>query len=178
MRVYSILILNKAGGLIYQRDLNNGLAKLSANDYLVLAGTLHGVHAIAARVKLDSSAQPQEKSHINSSIIAAGKANSPNANHLGLQNIDTDLFSLHVFLTITGLKFIIVTSPPASDESVPSASGSGRGDLSRRYNLVSEYFHQLYILYCDYVMKDPFYSLDMPVKSAMFESKVTKLARG
>jgi hypothetical protein len=40
--VYALIIINKAGGLIYQRDFADGLNKLSINDYLVLAGTFHG----------------------------------------------------------------------------------------------------------------------------------------
>lgn len=40
--VYALIIINKAGGLIYQRDFAEGLNKLSVNDYLVLAGTFHG----------------------------------------------------------------------------------------------------------------------------------------
>lgn len=40
--VYSLIIINKAGGLIYQREFHPGLHKLSTNDYLVLAGTFHG----------------------------------------------------------------------------------------------------------------------------------------
>lgn len=40
--VFSLIIINKAGGLIYQREFQAGLHKLSTNDYLVLAGTFHG----------------------------------------------------------------------------------------------------------------------------------------
>lgn len=40
--VFSLIIINKAGGLIYQREFQAGLQKLSTNDYLVLAGTFHG----------------------------------------------------------------------------------------------------------------------------------------
>ena len=39
--IFSLYIINKAGGLIYQKDFNEGLAKLSSNEYLVLAGTFH-----------------------------------------------------------------------------------------------------------------------------------------
>ncbi len=39
--VYALILINKAGGLIYQRDFADGLLKLSINDYLVLAGTFH-----------------------------------------------------------------------------------------------------------------------------------------
>ena len=40
--VFSLIIINKAGGLVYQREFQPGLRKLSTNDYLVLAGTFHG----------------------------------------------------------------------------------------------------------------------------------------
>ena len=40
--VFSLIIINKAGGLIYHREFQSGLHKLSTNDYLVLAGTFHG----------------------------------------------------------------------------------------------------------------------------------------
>lgn len=42
--VYSLIIINKAGGLVYNRDFNNALNKISVNDLLVLAGTFHGYH--------------------------------------------------------------------------------------------------------------------------------------
>lgn len=41
--VYALIIINKAGGLIYHRSFTeHGLNQLSTNDYLVLAGTFHG----------------------------------------------------------------------------------------------------------------------------------------
>ena len=40
--MYSLIIINKAGGLVFQRDFNTALNKLTTNDYLVLAGTFHG----------------------------------------------------------------------------------------------------------------------------------------
>lgn len=169
MKVYSLYILNKAGGLIYQNDLSPGLPKLSANDYLVLAGTLHGAHAIATRLQpLEAKTSGNELNAINSSILATGKAHIPDCNRLGLQNIDTDQFSLYVFQTLTGLKFIIVTTPPKLVNNQP-------GEPARQFEKVQDLFKQYYILYTDYVMKDPFYSLDMPIKSAMFEQKIQEL---
>lgn len=175
MIIYSIYILNKAGGLIYQNDLNPGLSKLSANDYLVLAGTLHGVHAIATRLCPTGSNFTGEETNVNSSIISTGKSRLPNSNRLGLQTIETDHFSLYVFQTLTGIKFIIVTSPAPIKATV--SSGPGQSDLRKQYDIVSDYFRQFYTFYCDYVMKDPFYSLDMPIKSTMFDSKVKALAK-
>lgn len=177
MKIFSIYILNKAGGLIYQNDLNPGLSKLSANDYLVLAGTLHGVHVIATRLRPEGTKHTlEEPSVINSAIIASGKALLPNANRLGLQNIDTDFFSLYVFQTVTGIKFVIVTSPANTTDINPAVPNSGQGELNKQLEQVSKLFEQFYVFYCDYVMKDPFYSMDMPIKSAMFEAKVKSLA--
>ena len=42
MPLLSLYVINKAGGLIYQRDYADGVARLSSNEYLVLAGTFHG----------------------------------------------------------------------------------------------------------------------------------------
>ena len=90
MKVYSILILNKAGGLIYQNELVPGLSKLSANDYLVLAGTLHGVHAIGSKLSstINNNNNPNGEelnaAH-NAIILSSGKAGSANSNRTGLQ---------------------------------------------------------------------------------------------
>lgn len=177
MKIYSIYILNKAGGLIYQVDVNPGLLKLSVNDYLVLAGTLHGVHAIAARLRpAGARGSSEDSSSINSSIINTGKAQLPDLNRLGLQSVETDLFSSYVFQTLTGLKFFIVTSP-ARESNQGTSTISPDGSLKKQLDIVSDIYKQIYLFYCDYVMKDPFYSLDMPIKSPVFEAKVRALAQ-
>lgn len=176
MKIYSIYILNKAGGLIYQCDLNPGLSKLSVNDYLVLAGTLHGVHAIATRLRPESAPiTSEDPSSINSSIISTGKAYSPDSNKLGLQSIETDMFSMYVFQTLTGVKFFFVTAP-AKPVDQTAGTSTHEQSLRKQHDTASGVFKQVYVFYCDYVMKDPFYSLDMPIKSPMFESKVKELA--
>lgn len=40
--VFALIIINKAGGLIYNKNFHDGLNQISTNDYLVLAGTFHG----------------------------------------------------------------------------------------------------------------------------------------
>lgn len=40
MVVFALLIINKAGGLVYNRTFAPGLQKLDSNDYLILAGTI------------------------------------------------------------------------------------------------------------------------------------------
>lgn len=215
MIVYSLYILNKAGGLIYQNDINPGLNRLSANDYLVLAGTLHGVHAITSRFthmnQHDLDLMYRSKSGaagsmgsgvggagtsdnsggagsgtgsasnagvggpgasstsgINSSIITSGQSVNPNTNRTGLQSIETDHFNLYVFQTLTGIKFILITSPVAT-------KSLGRYELNNQLNLTNSLFKKVYITYSDYVMKDPFYSLDMPIKNGLFDTQIRQI---
>lgn len=163
MQVYSLYILNKAGGLIYQNDVNPQLNRLTANDYLVLAGTLHGVHAITSR--FSASMHQSEATNANNTILNTGKSVSPNTNKTGLQSVETDYFNLYVFQTLSGIKFIIVTSPVA-------ASSTSRGELDGQLQQTNMIFKELYVLYSDYVMKDPFYALDMPIKNGLFDLKV------
>lgn len=124
MGVKSIYILNKAGGLIFQRDFGDSLNKLDSNDYLVIAGTLHSVHAITTRI-------------------------SPVAGSSGLTVMETPSFSLHIFQSQTGIKFMILTD-------------------RQQYGIdsIASRIHQLY---SDYVMKNPFYTLEMPIRCEKFD---------
>ena len=92
-------MINKAGGLVYQRNFNgehvlyapympiltlfkDGLAQLTANEYLVLAGTLHGIHAITSRL-------------------------SPSGSSSGAQVIEGENFKLTILLTATGTHLLL-----------------------------------------------------------------------
>jgi hypothetical protein len=70
-------VINKAGGLVYQRNFADGLAQLTSNEYLVLAGTLHGIHAITSRL-------------------------SPVGSSSGAHVIEGETFKITIFLTTTG----------------------------------------------------------------------------
>lgn len=83
----SLWIINKAGGLIYQSEhfvhpnadsMPNG-GRLTSNEYLVLAGTLHGIHAITAKLN----------------PVANRKCS-------GIESLDSDHFTIRVMLTSTG----------------------------------------------------------------------------
>lgn len=199
MKVYSLYILNKAGGLIYQNDVNPELNKLTANDYLVLAGTLHGVHAIASNLTpsipqssgttADTSfpAPGPEKTQSNATLISSGRSQNPNSNRTGLQSIETDCFNLYIFQTLTGVKFIIITSPNTIVHNVQilavlldiedQIKNYNRGELVKQCQTANELFKLIYVAYSDYVMKNPFYSLDMPIKCSLFDLKVIELVK-
>lgn len=202
MKVYSLYILNKAGGLIYQNDVNPELNKLTANDYLVLAGTLHGVHAIASNLtpnippsgnvgttqdSVSTASGTGGPAQNNSALIATGRSQNPNSNRTGLQSIETDCFNLYIFQSLTGIKFIIITSPNTIVHNVQTSAvlldiedqikNYNRGELVKQCQLANELFKLIYVAYSDYVMKNPFYSLDMPIKCSLFDLKVLELVK-
>ncbi len=84
----SLWIINKAGGLIYQAEhfhhpsSTASTARLSSNEYLVLAGTLHGIHAITAKLNP-----------------------VPNRACSGIESLDADYFTIKVIVTSTGKHF-------------------------------------------------------------------------
>lgn len=127
----SIFILNKAGGLIYHRDFQEDVQKLGdSNDYLVIAGTFHSVHALTSRI-------------------------SPNGSKSsGLQVMEMADSALHCFQTLTGVKFLILTELNQLNIDVIT--------------------NQIYRLYADFVMKNPFYTLDMPIRCVKFDRELAK----
>ncbi|KAH1497431.1 hypothetical protein KXV92_005218 [Aspergillus fumigatus] len=155
--VFSLIIINKAGGLIYQREFQPGLRKLSTNDYLVLAGTFHGVHAITRSItpKIPiSSPLPTTPASSNVALsspsgtstptpaASAYSLPNPGAPVTGLESLETDKFRLTCFQTLTGTKFLLFTDPLMAN--------------------IDAVMKKIYELYSDYVMKNPFYQLEMP----------------
>ena len=130
--ILSVFIINKAGGLIYQKTLDEGLVQLSTNDYLVMASTFQSIHAISSRI-------------------------SPIDNSSGIQTIETEKFNIHCLHTETGVKFLVFYDP--------------------HFTAVNSFAGKLYEIYSDYVMKNPFYTLDMPIKCYLFDSFLQKLSR-
>ncbi|KAH6723611.1 Sybindin-like protein [Leptodontidium sp. MPI-SDFR-AT-0119] len=153
MVVYALIIINKAGGLIYQRDFAEGLNKLNINDYLVLAGTFHGVHAITTRLYPLSHSSPTTTTSTTSSNIPTTRPDPPS----GIEVLETENFRLQCFSTLTGTKFLLFTEPQQPN--------------------VDKIVGKIYELYADYVMKNPFYQLEMPVRCEAWERKLVGYVR-
>ncbi len=141
--VYSLIIINKAGGLIYQRDFAEGLNKLSINDYLVLAGTFHSVHALTTRL--------HPLSHAPNTSLSSTPSSRPDPPS-GIEVLETENFRLQCFQTLTGTKFLLFTEPNQANVDV--------------------IVRKIYELYADYVMKNPFYQTEMPVRCESFDRKL------
>ncbi|EAW14206.1 trafficking protein particle complex subunit 4 [Aspergillus clavatus NRRL 1] len=173
--VFSLIIINKAGGLIYQREFQPGLRKLSTNDYLVLAGTFHGVHAITRsitpRIPRPASLSATPASSASNVALSSPSGTStpttaattsalpnPGVPVTGLESLETDKFRLTCFQTLTGTKFLLFTDP-----------------LMTNIEVVVK---KVYELYSDYVMKNPFYQLEMPVRCEAFDRHLAGWLRG
>ncbi|KAI9317516.1 Sybindin-like protein [Dichotomocladium elegans] len=130
--IYSLYIINKAGGLVYQKDFTNNLEKLSSNEYLVLAGTFHGVHAIASQI-------------------------SPVHNSSGIEMLEAGNFRLYCFQTLTDTKFLMLTSPQQTN--------------------IDPYMKKIYDIYSDFVMKNPFHTPEMPIRSDQFDQTLLKFIK-
>ncbi|KAG0701521.1 transport protein particle complex subunit [Suillus ampliporus] len=118
MAIFSLWVINKAGGLVYQRN------------FAVLAGTLHGIHAITSRL-------------------------SPTGSSSGAQVIEGETFKMTILLTATGTKFVLLTS---------LAETTADSVLQRVYEA-----------YADAVMKNPFHTPEMPVRSEGFDMRISSL---
>ncbi|KAL7418570.1 hypothetical protein Q5752_007028 [Cryptotrichosporon argae] len=132
MTIHSLWVINKAGGLVFSRYYSDTLPPLALNTILILAGTLHGVHAITARL----------------SPTTAGPL-------AGLDSFEAEGWGAKVFLTATGTKFVVLHS-------------LGQHGLD-------ELLERVYEIYADAVMKNPFHTPEMPINSALFESRLAAL---
>eukprot|EP00039_Didymoeca_costata_P019168 m.336495 g.336495 ORF g.336495 m.336495 type:complete len:144 (-) comp17868_c0_seq1:109-540(-) len=129
MVVFTVMIVNKAGSLLFDKDYAD-IPKLPANEKIMLASTFHGLSAIAGQL-------------------------SPGMDNSGIQILEADTFKLNSFMPATGMNFIVVSDP----------GQTGLDQLLRK----------TYSLYADYVLKNPFYSLDMPIRCELFETNLKEL---
>jgi len=143
MVVYTLLIVSKSGGLIYHKEFHPGLNTLSTNDYLVLAGTFHGVHAITRS--------------LTPSAVTASNPSTRGSPLTGLEVLESGLFRLTCFQTISGTKFLLFTEPQQPNVDVV--------------------VRKVYELWADYVMKNPFYQLEMPVRCEAFDRHLLAYVR-
>jgi trafficking protein particle complex subunit 4 len=136
--VFILLIINKAGGLVYNREFHAGMAQLNSNDLLVLAGTFHGVHAITRNIVPPALNPAVNTSSQNFPIRATG-----------IEVVESSHFRLNCFQTQTGTKFLLITEPAQPNVDV--------------------IIKKVYELYADFVMKNPFYTVEMPIRCQKFD---------
>eukprot|EP01006_Ploeotia_vitrea_P044734 TRINITY_DN66859_c5_g2_i1.p2 TRINITY_DN66859_c5_g2~~TRINITY_DN66859_c5_g2_i1.p2 ORF type:complete len:137 (+),score=1.88 TRINITY_DN66859_c5_g2_i1:44-454(+) len=130
MVVYALWVINKTGGLIFDREFASGLPELSTNAFLKFASAFHTQHAIAAQL-------------------------SPVPDCKGIEVIEAECFKLFCYETPTAIKFIVIT-----DSTV---------------QVVDSLLRDIYQLYSDYVLKNPFYEVEQPIRVEHWETKLAQL---
>ncbi|KAF1999451.1 Sybindin-like protein, partial [Amniculicola lignicola CBS 123094] len=146
--VFVLFIISKAGGLIYNREFHTGLSKLTSNDYLMLAGSFHGqactMHAITKQLC------PNPPTPANAAANAPNLAPTPfNSRATGIEVLESSHFRMQCFQTLTGTKFLLFTEPQQPN--------------------IDSMIKKIYELYADFVMKNPFYTVEMPIRCEKFD---------
>ena len=75
----------------------------------------------------------------------------------GIEHISADGLELKCFQTRTGIKFVITAEPNTPDMDTA--------------------LKEIYVIYTDCLLKDPFYEMDMPIRSELFVQAVDQLVR-
>lgn len=125
---FQLFIINRSGGLIYNKALSPMAPNLSANDCLRLGSTFHSLHAIAAQI---------------APVVSAG-----------IERLEADTFVLQCLQTLTGAKFVLTAAPSMTELDV--------------------LLQGIYELYSDYVLKNPFYEVDMPIRCDLFNKHLDR----
>ncbi|KAF8819498.1 sybindin family protein [Cardiosporidium cionae] len=73
----------------------------------------------------------------------------------GINSIEADNFRLICYETLTGLKFYLVAETQVTN--------------------LEYYLKKVYEAFSDYVLKNPFYDIDMPIRCELFDKAIEKL---
>lgn len=205
MGIISVYIVSKAGGLIFSHDQPNTTAEVEATSnyplglvleevdrhVVVKYGEKHGIQVGYSLISLNGEpvtnrcvpdgtpvmtllTKPETypvklkfarlRVSINErimllsmfhSIYAISVKLSPAAKSSGIKCLEADSFKLFCFQTITGVKFIVIAD--------------------NKQQMVEELLKKIYELYSDFVLKNPFYSLDMPIRCELFSTNLARI---
>ena len=116
------------------------------------------MHAITTRLNPIKVPAPSDRTSTSSAPggIGAGMLTRPEPS-TGLEVLESENFRLQCFNTMTGIKFLLFTDTTQANVDVT--------------------IRRVYEMYADYVMKNPFYQLEMPVRCDMFDRKLLSYIR-
>jgi len=144
--IVAIYIISSNGSLIF--DYHSQPSKLNTDKNIVLASLFYACYANSEQIGVGLEG-------------AAGDLNTFMPQSLGIKTLEAENFRLDCFETLTKVKFVVI-----SDISlVASPMTVNKQELLKK----------LYELYADYVMKNPFYTLNMPINSdncSLFKSNL------
>lgn len=202
MTIFSCFVVNKAGGLIFQYDHHKETVEMEktfsypldlkleaqSDGICVVFGQRDGIKVghvvLAVNGKAAQGARLEDGTDIlkviedeenfpisikfgqprlssNQKIMMASMFHSlfaisvqlsPVHKSSGIRKLETDTFVIHCNQTKTGVKFVVLSD----------AYQSG----------VESLLHRLHAIYSDFALKNPFYSLEMPIRAELFDSHV------
>lgn len=88
-------------------------------------------------------------------LFAIASQLSPEPKSSGIEVLEADTFRMHCFQTLTGVKFMVVAD-----------------NLQVGIDLL---LRKIYELYSDFVLKNPFYSLEMPIRCELFDRNLKEV---
>jgi hypothetical protein len=144
--IYTVWVINKAGSLVYFKEFQPFHSKITSNDALVIASTFQSIHAISIQLFPDTLGF--------SKIVYNSGSSDPSAT-----------FTLHLFQTPTGLKFMCTTTN--------SPSPTGKHSIQDGQSFLKK----VYELYVDYALKNYYYTLEMPIRCEQFDYQLDRLVK-
>ncbi|XP_072210904.1 trafficking protein particle complex subunit 4 isoform X1 [Excalfactoria chinensis] len=139
----------------YPVSIRFGRHRLSSNEKLMLASMFHSLFAIGSQL-------------------------SPEVGSSGIEMLETDTFKLHCFQTLTG----------TARHALPCRAAQGSALLTHLFVVpgikfvvladprqagIDALLRKIYEIYSDFALKNPFYSLEMPIRCELFDQNL-KLA--
>ncbi|XP_030767244.1 trafficking protein particle complex subunit 4 [Sitophilus oryzae] len=88
-------------------------------------------------------------------LFAIASQLSPEPKSSGIEVLEADTFKLHCFQTLTGVKVMIIVDKTQIGTEV--------------------LLKKVYELYADYALKNPFYSLEMPIRCELFDTNLKSM---
>lgn len=171
--ILSVWIVNKAGGLAFHHDYHpTALARLSANEYLVLASTFQSVHALSTQV--DPSVFLPDASPGGMLGGEESRRAKKRRSSSGIQCISFGPhFAMHCLQSPTGVKFVSLSShPPVTSQSTSAGAVLVSGQHQAQ---IGGFLYRVWEVYADWVCKNAFQVIEMPIRSEMFEVQLAKV---
>ncbi|KAG7169731.1 Trafficking protein particle complex subunit 4-like [Homarus americanus] len=172
MTVHSLYILSKSGGLIYQHDHNiptvehektfsyplevklevqnrNIVVSYGQRDGIKVGHTLMAVNGMKVTGQQLEDGRDAMLASMFYPLYALACQLSPEQRSSGIEILEADNFRMNCFQTLTGVKFMVISDVKQTG--------------------IDNLLHRVYEIYSDFALKNPFYSLEMPIRCELFD---------
>ncbi|KAJ8931063.1 hypothetical protein NQ314_016092 [Rhamnusium bicolor] len=183
MVIYGIYIVSKSGGLIFNYDNNvpkietekkfsypldiklqienkKIIVEFGQRDGIHVGHVLYAVNGVPVTGRQMDDGQDaleflDKKENYPVTLKFGPSQLSPEPKTSGIEVLEADTFRLNCFQTLTGVKIMIVSDPHQTGVEI----------LLKR----------IYEIYADFALKNPFYSLEMPIRCELFDSNLKNI---